>query len=59
MTAFVHLRERERVSPVGTDDRPPAHMGWSENGERERVVVVWYYRSNLRGSHMPTNGGDN
>ena len=24
-------------TPVGTDGRPPAHMGWSENRERECV----------------------
>ena len=23
------------VSPVGTDGRPPAHMGWSKNRERD------------------------
>ena len=37
------------VSPVGTDGRPPAHMGWSENRDRdsERVATYWILQSIL------------
>ena len=32
----LHYMRLGIVNPVGTDSRPPAHMGWSDNRERER-----------------------